>query len=247
MLLILLLVSYFLSIVSFTVKHSSRLSTYNFLQSNKDSKEVYSNQITSILGNFIGGKNINERNSLDSIDWNAKKVKGLSISAMAKRLDILLRKDGWFVTGNVDPTLFSDDFMFQDPDVKLTGIEQYARGVNKLFDQKISKCSIISTIVNNTLPNTITITWRLEGAVKIGPGLRIKPYIVYTDLRVSPKTGLIEFQQDRFSIPGWDILLSAISPFPLPFLAPPAPEVVESQLTPRPFSEGRRNKSSWFR
>jgi hypothetical protein len=57
------------------------------------------------------------------------------------------------------------------------------------------------------------VTWRLSGAVNLGPGLKIKPYVVYTDLRVDPEDGLIVFQEDRISIPGKDILISALFPF----------------------------------
>jgi len=57
------------------------------------------------------------------------------IETLAKVLDYELFNKEWFVTGNVNPIYFSDDFEFQDPDVKLSGIESYARGVNKLFDQ----------------------------------------------------------------------------------------------------------------
>jgi len=67
-------------------------------------------------------------------------------------------------------------------------------------------------------------------------------YIVYTNLLVNENNGLIVFQgiiiiiiiviiiiiiiiimtEDKFSLPGYDIILSAFFP-KLPFLAPPAP------------------------
>lgn len=182
--------------------------------------EKYSNMLTGILGKFIttpqdsiiyeGSNNTNNR------------VKRLLLSAMCERLDAGLRKEGWFVTGNVDTSLFSSNFTFKDPDVTLNGIDEYARGVRKLFNQQTSKAEIISTVINDTLSYTITVTWRLEGSVNIGPGLRIKPYIVYTNFRVSPQNGLIEYQEDIFSIPGKDILLNALFPFLAPWLVPPA-------------------------
>lgn len=128
----------------------------------------------------------------------------------------------------------------KDPDVKLKGIEEYAKGVYKLFDQKTSRAEIISTeVVENdedSMESKITVTWRLSGKVKIGPGLNIKPYICYTDFTVDTASeggsGLITFQEDRFDIPGWDILLSALFPFligkvtslpapPVPVRSPP--------------------------
>ena len=65
--------------------------------------------------------------------------------------------------------------------------------------------------------------------MNLGTGLKIKPYLVYTDLTVSPSDGLIIFQEDRFSIPGYDILLSALFPFLawIGLLAPPAPSADE--------------------
>ena len=86
----------------------------------------------------------------------------------------------------------------------------YARGVYKLFDQETSRAEIISTVPVSD--DTITVTWRLSGKVKIGPGLTIKPYICYTDFTINDD-GLIVFQEDRFDIPSWDILLSSLFPF----------------------------------
>ncbi len=46
---------------------------------------------------------------------------------MAAALDAGLREREWFVTGNIMPELFSNSFKFQDPDVKLEGVENYSR------------------------------------------------------------------------------------------------------------------------
>ena len=48
--------------------------------------------------------------------------------------------------------------------------------------------------------------------------------IVYTDFTVDDEMGLIVFQEDRFDLPGWDIVLSAFFPFLIGKLtAEPAP------------------------
>jgi hypothetical protein len=115
----------------------------------------------------------------------------------------------------------------QDVIYYLSGPKEYARGVIKIFDQATSRAQIISTVVNSTIPNTITVTWRLSGRVNIGPnGLPIKPYICYTDFTINEENGLVLFQEDRFDIPGWDILLSALFPFLIGKVTKePAPEV----------------------
>lgn len=105
-------------------------------------------------------------------------------------------------------------------------LSEYARGVNRLFDENTARAEVISSVVNTSRPNTITVTWRLSGGVKLGPGLSIKPYIVFTDFTVDPKTMLIVFQKDNFSIPGWDIVLGSLFPFLNGvLLSPPAPPV----------------------
>ena len=200
------------------------------LRAKDDSRvEEYRNAATNVLSNFMtddgrGGSRMSNADPLAFVDFDAPKIRNMPIEQLAIKLDRELYEKEWFVTGNVNPSYFSLDFKFQDPDVKLSGIEEYARAVNKLFDQNTSRAEIISTQVIS--PNTITVTWRLSGKVKIGPnGLTIKPYICYTDLTVDDK-GLICFQEDRFDIPGWDILLSALFPFLIGTVtAPPVPPV----------------------
>ena len=207
--------------------------------------DEYRNAPTAILSNFMQ-KEEDTEDPFKDIDFNAPKSSKLSLQDLAEVLDYELYNKEWFVTGNVNPIYFNDKFQFQDPDVKLTGIEEYARGVYKLFDQSSSRAEIISTVVNSTIPNTITVTWRLSGGVSIGPGLTIKPYIVYTDFTIDEDSGLIVFQEDRFSTPGWDILLSAVFPFLIgKVTSEPAPPV-EPRVVEMPKSVAREKKGGLF-
>jgi hypothetical protein len=209
---------------------------------NKGIQEEYLNPVTQVLSNFMGkpdsAANANDNdeaeNPLTKIDFAAPKLKRkLSLERLAAVLDAELYDNEWFVTGKVNPIYFADSFRFQDPDVKLDGIEAYAKGVYKLFDQKTSRAEIISTVVNTTVPNTLTCTWRLSGKVDVGPGLNIKPYLVFTDFTVDPDSGLIVLQEDRFGIPQWDILLSSLFPFLIgKVTSPPAPPV-EPRVVPK--------------
>jgi hypothetical protein len=152
----------------------------SFLLSKQNSSPEYDNIITTVLDNFLSRKTQNK--IVDSIIWDAPKRKKLNYASVIKILKSELPKREWFVSGNVDPTIFSDLFEFKDPDVKLKGIENYARGVNRLFNQEKSRAQIINIDFNKE-DELITITWRLSGVVNIGLGLNIKPYIVYTDYR----------------------------------------------------------------
>jgi len=192
--------------------------------------ERYKNKFVEWLGTFLpGGKatsgGVPGNEAIDAIDFSVPKKSGISLEEMAEGVERGLSKREWFVTGQVLPELFSDEFAFQDPDVSLKGVQNYARGVNRLFDQDTARAEVVLCAVNSTVPNTITVTWRLSGRVKVGPGFELKPYVVFTDFRTDPKTGLLVYQEDRFSLPGWDLLLSALLPFLRPILAPAAPAV----------------------
>jgi hypothetical protein len=188
--------------------------------SEKDNKsegvEEYRNAVTNILSNFMQKDKMEKcgdtNSPISKIDFQAPKISpSTSLETLAAALDFELTEREWFVTGNVNPSFFSDSFQFQDPDVKIDGIVEYCKGVYRLFDQSTSRAEIISTVVNEVASTpgrpVITCKWRLSGRVNIGFGLTIKPYIVYTDFVVDPKTSLIVFQEDRFDIPSWDILL----------------------------------------
>ena len=185
----------------------------------KEEDQEYRNTATRVLSNFMSSSGEARGGAIDeefnSIDWDAPKINKVPLETLAQALDAELYVKEWFVTGNINPQYFSKNFMFRDPDVQITGIQKYAEGVRKIFDQQTARAEIVSTTVSAERPNdTITCTWRLSGKVNIGPtGLTIKPYIVYTDFTVDEKTGLVVFQEDRFDRPGWDILLSALFPF----------------------------------
>lgn len=206
-----------------------RTTALNELRTEKGDGEMeYRNTVTNFLSNFMQKENSDKaEDPLSRINFSAPKLqKKYDLDVLAQVLDAELYEKEWFVTGNVNPIYFSNDFVFQDPDVRLEGIEAYAVGVNKLFDQETSRAEIISTEVNSNTPNTITCTWRLSGKANIGPGLNIKPYLVFTDLKIDPESGLIVFQEDRFNLPQWDILVSALFPFLIgKVTAPPAPPV----------------------
>lgn len=215
---------------SFSVPHTN--GQKNRLVLAAQTEEEYRNAPTKVLSQFLSDNDDDKgAEGVAAIDWNAPKVKQLPLETLAQALDAELYTSEWFVTGKVNPRYFADTFSFSDPDVKVNGIQEYAMGVNKLFDQKTARAEIISTVVKDE--GTITCTWRLSGKVDIGPGgLNIKPYLVFTDFTVDPSSGLIVLQEDRFDLPQWDILLSAFVPFLNGKLtAPPAPPV-EPRIPP---------------
>eukprot|EP00534_Pseudo-nitzschia_fraudulenta_P009710 CAMPEP_0201152146 /NCGR_PEP_ID=MMETSP0851-20130426/12902_1 /ASSEMBLY_ACC=CAM_ASM_000631 /TAXON_ID=183588 /ORGANISM="Pseudo-nitzschia fraudulenta, Strain WWA7" /LENGTH=247 /DNA_ID=CAMNT_0047429115 /DNA_START=202 /DNA_END=945 /DNA_ORIENTATION=+ len=211
-------------------------------ENNGSTVEEYRNVATQVLSKFMQKDKMDtdgdiNSDSMAAIDFEAPKISpSTSLETLAAALDYELTEKEWFVTGNVNPSYFSPDFQFQDPDVKVDSIEDYSKGVRKIFNQSTSRAEILSTVVNEEAStpekSVITITWRLSGGVNIGFGLDIKPYIVYTDFVIDPETSLVIFQEDRFDIPSWDILLSALFPFVIgKITSPAAPSVPARDLT----------------
>ena len=118
----------------------------------KSNVEEYKNAATKILSNFMQKDSmVTAADPLADIDFNAPKIPATtSLETLVAALDYELIEKEWFVTGNVNPCYFSEDFEFQDPDVQLKGIKEYALGVRKLFDQTTSRAQIISTEINTS-------------------------------------------------------------------------------------------------
>jgi hypothetical protein len=203
-------------------KPSQSIPTELYSIGNDDSKddngstvEEYRNVATQVLSNFMqkdAMENAQTERQESPIDFAAPKIAPTTpLETLAAALDYELTEKEWFVTGNVNPSYFSPSFRFQDPDVKVESIEDYSKGVKKIFNQSTARAEILSVVVNEEASSPdkpiITIAWRLSGGVNIGFGLDIKPYVVYTDFVIDPATSLIVFQEDRFDIPSWDILL----------------------------------------
>jgi hypothetical protein len=99
------------------------------LHENMDSTESmgnvdeYRNGVTQLLSNFMQKEKKEQADPLADIDFNAPKVAKMSLERLASALDRELYEKEWFVTGRVNPVYFDNGFQFQDPDVKLTGIE----------------------------------------------------------------------------------------------------------------------------
>eukprot|EP00882_Tetradesmus_deserticola_P004278 GHRQ01004518.1.p1 GENE.GHRQ01004518.1~~GHRQ01004518.1.p1 ORF type:complete len:264 (+),score=100.44 GHRQ01004518.1:267-1058(+) len=169
---------------------------------------AYSDPVNQFLGQFLPS-NRAAKDELAGVDFDQPKLSGRSIQEMADLVEAGLSKSQWFVTGQVDPRLFSDSFAFKDESVATTGIRAYATGVRKLFDQATSKVELISVEAQPDA-QAVVVTWRLEGRVNLPLKPKIKPYVVTTTLGVDPATGLINSQVDEFSVPGWDLLLSIL-------------------------------------
>lgn len=166
-------------------------------------------------------------NPISEIDFDMPKSRErLSLARLAKRLDQELYESEWFVTGHVNPKYFHTDFYYEDADVVLNSLQEYANDVYTLFDQSCSRAEIVETKVSQERAQTITCRWRCSGRANLLWGIDIKPFMVETKFEVDKQTGLIAKQFDEYSLPRWDLLVSSFFPFLNGIVtAPPAPPV----------------------
>eukprot|EP00667_Euglena_gracilis_P028981 EG_transcript_37713 len=78
-----------------------------------DIGEEYRNAGTQLLSAFVPSEP--PPDFLDRIDWGCPKRRRTSLDRLARDLEAAIGRREWFVTGDIDPAFFSDDFAFQDP------------------------------------------------------------------------------------------------------------------------------------
>ena len=147
-----------------------------------------------------------------------EKLTGLTIEELKDRLVEEIGDTEWFVTGRVNKRLFADRFLFRDPSVKVNSIDDYATAVARLFDPATEMDIVESGITGD---NEIKIVWRLEATINFLFRPKIKAYYVTTYFRTDAQ-GLIFEQEEFFSVPDWELLVSIFFPN---FGTPPAPPV----------------------
>ena len=91
----------------FRIKHTMQSKQQGYID---NAETNYKNPITKTLGNFLKKKD-NDTN----IDFNMKKIKKISLNQLVSKLDKEFREKEPFVSGNVNPSLYSTNFQFEDP------------------------------------------------------------------------------------------------------------------------------------
>ena len=127
----------------------------------KGGLQEYKNAATSFLANFIQKSDKKGEMMIDplgNINFDSPKVPKMDLEALAIALDKELYEKEWFVTGQVNPSYFADEFEFQDPDVKLSGIE----GAHELLGPR-RKASAMVSLTTFLFCDFYTCTFRLVG------------------------------------------------------------------------------------
>ncbi|KAG7667161.1 hypothetical protein Ndes2526B_g04334 [Nannochloris sp. 'desiccata'] len=121
-----------------------------------------------------------------------------------------LRDGQYFVTGDLTPEIFADDCRFKDPTNDVRGLSRYLTALGILFDANYSRVQLLDIQV--TGPYTIEATWTLGGYLRFPWHPRVAPFEGKTLYSLSKENGLIEVQDQTWSISGIEALRESFTP-----------------------------------
>jgi hypothetical protein len=132
---------------------------------------------------------------------------------------------GYYITGKLSKQIYRDDCYFEgpDPDMPVRGLRKYLSASSQLFDRKQSRADIYSLSFDNS-EGTVTVKWRLEGALNLPWHPKLKPWTGTTTYFLD-SSGLVEKHVEEWDISAIDAFLSTL--FPSIYQgSPAAPEIV---------------------
>lgn len=99
---------------------------------------------------------------------------GLTIHQLADAI----RKDwkeetgkGYYITGNLNTTIFRDDCLFAgpDPDMPVKGLRKYLNAASQLFDRSKSRAELLSldTTLDADGNAVVVVRWRMNGVLRL--------------------------------------------------------------------------------
>ena len=106
------------------------------------------------------------------------KTLNLSLQQLASRLEIDLvsghtGQGGYFVSGDLDESIFRSDCAFVDPTNRVDSLSQYRKALQILFDPQESYVQLVQPMAINKKERTLTATIRSRGVLQ----LPWRPYI----------------------------------------------------------------------
>ncbi|CAB9497583.1 Uncharacterized conserved protein (DUF2358) [Seminavis robusta] len=150
-----------------------------------------------------------------TIDGDGKTL-NLSLTELAKRLEEDLSQGhtgqgGYFISADIDETIFRDDCVFVDPTNRVASLSQYRNALRILFDPNQSTVDLLGPIEINEQERTLIATIRSQGVLQLPWKPSVSPYessIVYSidDL------GLVKEQSQTWSKSATKALQESFTP-----------------------------------
>lgn len=179
----------------------------------KDRRTALLVSLTLLAGSFMHSKNA-QAIPLAPLGKGSDTIGGPKLQQPSlKEVQDILAKDladgQYFVTGNLTPEVFADDCRFVDPTNDVTGLSRYRRALTILFDPARSEVKLKQIKISG--PATVEADWTLGGVLKLPWQPRIQTISGHTVYTVN-EAGLIQKQEQQWSITGWTALQQSFTP-----------------------------------
>lgn len=142
------------------------------------------------------------------------KAKHLTLAARQH----VIRKDwklnthkGYYITGQLNTTLFRDDCWFEgpDPDMPVQGLRKYINAASQLFDRKQSQAELLALDIVND--HTIVAQWRMNGVLRL-PWKPTLPEWTGTTTYHFDDEGLIYRHEEDWDMSVWQAFMRTFAP-----------------------------------
>jgi Uncharacterized conserved protein (DUF2358) len=118
---------------------------------------------------------------------------------------------GYYITGQLNTTLFRDDCWFEgpDPDMPVRGLRKYVNAASQLFDRKKSQAVLLSLDIVND--QTIVAQWRMNGVLRL-PWKPNLPEWTGTTTYHLDEQGLIYRHEEDWDMSVWQAFMRTFAP-----------------------------------
>ena len=137
-------------------------------------------------------------------DGTAEKTRYLSLTDIEDRIHHdwtsgLTEKQGYYMTGKLDSTIYRDDCVFDgpDPDMPVRGLRKYLNAAANLFDHSSSTAKLLSLEIVDE--QTIEARWELEGVLHLPWHPKLPVWTGKTTYHLDNE-GLVQLHEES-----WDI------------------------------------------
>ena len=158
----------------------------------------------------LGAAASNQNNILEG------KTLNLSLQQLASRLEVDLvdghtGQGGYFLSGDLDESIFRSDCAFVDPTNRVDSLSQYRKALQILFDPQESYVQLVQPFVLNKQKRTLQTTIRSRGVLQ----LPWRPYITSYESTITyhvDNNGLIDEQSQTWSKSAGKALQESFTP-----------------------------------
>lgn len=145
-----------------------------------------------------------------AVSDTAPKRTGLSLTDLAKTIEVDLKDRKYILTGDLSPEIFRDDARFQDPNNAVDGLSRYRTALSLLFRPEESGLEDVRVRVD-AAANTIEADYVAYGTLKLPWRPRIAPWRGHIQYTVDER-GLIASQIDVWNITRFDAVRQTFTP-----------------------------------